>query len=99
MDTDRQWRVDAGRHLKRATLVRARWKAASDDWDHDHCSCCGAKFAEWDGPEILHEGYTTTDGHEHGAGYHWVCESCFNDLRSEMEWQLETSGEPSIEVP
>ncbi|MEO8658335.1 MAG: hypothetical protein ABI693_07680 [Bryobacteraceae bacterium] len=93
VDPDKQWRIDTGWYLKGATLRKQRWTARSDDWDHDHCSCCWAKFAEWHSPEILDEGYTTTDRHEHGAGYHWVCATCFIDLKIDMQWQLEPCGE------
>jgi len=89
MNPDLQWRMETGWYLKGATLRKAKWRKRNADWDHDHCSCCWAKFAEWDGPEILHEGYTTTEQHPPGVGYHWVCEQCFDDLRSEMQWQVE----------
>ena len=94
MDSDKQWRIDQAGFLKGATLQWRNWKAPSAQWDHDHCACCWAKFAEWDAPEIQHQGYTTTDLHSHGAGYHWVCEECFTDLKDEMQWQLVPSSEP-----
>jgi hypothetical protein len=45
----------------------ADYSAPSADWDHDHCESCMAKFAEFDGPEILHSGYFTNyrSGTEH----------------------------------
>jgi hypothetical protein len=95
MDDDRKWRIGLGAHLRGATLRKAEWRAPSDDWDHDHCSCCWAKFAEFDGPGILHEGYTSTDGHEHGEGHHWICEKCFIELKFEMRWQLAASSGPN----
>jgi hypothetical protein len=54
-----------------------------------------AKFAEFDGPEILHEGYTTYEGPEQRAGYHWVCLKCFDDLKNELAW---TAGAPAGEI-
>ena len=56
----------------------------------DHCACCWAKFAEFDAPDIQHEGYTTADR------YNWVCEGCVTDLKDEMDWHLAPSGESGI---
>jgi len=33
------------------------YQAPTAEWDHDHCFGCNAKFAEFDDPEIEHEGY------------------------------------------
>jgi hypothetical protein len=88
MGSDKQWRIETGHFLRGVVLEPRRWHAPSEHWDHDHCSCCWVKFAEWEGPEIQHSGYTTTDEYEHGAGYHWVCEECFRDLKDEMNWRL-----------
>ncbi len=93
MDEDKQWRIETGEYLKGATLQWRRWKCPSPEWEHDHCACCWAKFSELDGPDIQHQGYTTTSQHEHGAGYYWVCERCFADLRDEMQWRLIPKGE------
>jgi hypothetical protein len=53
------WRYSRICHLQGSTFSFAKYQAPSDDWDHDHCSGCWAKFAEFDGPEILHSGYVT----------------------------------------
>jgi hypothetical protein len=40
--------------------ARFRWvsyRAPSDDWDHDHCALCWAKFMDGDGEDVLREGY------------------------------------------
>ncbi|MCX6609653.1 MAG: hypothetical protein NTW74_02250 [Acidobacteria bacterium] len=80
--------------LKGATLAKQRWLApANGNNDHDHCSCCWAKFAEWDAPDIQHDGYVTFYKHELGASKHWICEKCFSDLGEEMQWHLETPDE------
>jgi len=55
----RQGRLSRLRHMEGSTFRLARYEAPSDEWDHDHCSACWAKFAEFDGPEIEHEGYCT----------------------------------------
>jgi hypothetical protein len=68
-----------------------RWKNYTKprpDWDHDHCSGCTAKFAEFEGPEILHEGYAVTEACEKGADYYWVCASCFDALKEQLEWAV-----------
>jgi len=85
------WRADSARSLQGHKLQRRTWQRWTPEWDHDHCSGCGAKFT--DHPQIpdgLREGYTTTSEDSRGAGYEWVCLTCFADLREEMGW---------IEVP
>ena len=47
---------------------------------------CWATFAEFDGPDIQHEGFATRDDYAHGADYDWTCLSCFADLKDEMKW-------------
>jgi hypothetical protein len=93
MDADKQCRIDTAQALKGVRLQRRKWKATPDGSDHDHCAVCWAKLAEWDSPGILHEGYTTCDDFVHGAGYEWVCEMCFTDLKDDMEWRLVPPGE------
>jgi hypothetical protein len=81
------WRLDNARHLGGLTLhfrPYARW---SESWDHDHCAACRIKFAEFDGPETIHEGYATGPDYPKGAGYEWVCPTCFADLASELGWR------------
>jgi hypothetical protein len=80
--------------------VRKPYDAHSDSWDHDHCEFCGAKFIDSrrsgqrrreiaDDPEILGEGFATTDQHPRGAGYYWVCPACFADFAGEFGWRLD----------
>jgi hypothetical protein len=88
MDPEKHWRIGNAHYLRGTVLRRERWEAPSERWDHDHCSFCWAEFSESEDPEVQHEGYTTTEAHQHGAGYHWVCEQCFADLKDEMHWQL-----------
>ncbi len=80
------WRVDNVKHLRGLALRRQRYTRRSESWDHDHCAACWAKFAEFDGPGILHEGYATGEDYKHGAGYEWVCPNCFSELSEEMGW-------------
>ena len=79
------WRLtNQETYLKGVTLYKRRYARYSDEWDHDHCAFCRAKFAEKDVlPEALHEGYTTRDG------YHWICESCYRDFNSMFHWTVE----------
>jgi hypothetical protein len=82
-----QWRVDNARHLAGLTLHFRRYARWSESWDHDHCAACGTKFAEFDEPEILHEGYATGPDCPKGAGYDWVCPTCFTDLAEILGWK------------
>ena len=87
-DAGKQWRIDSAHWLKGLRLQFLPYTQPSESWDHDHCDSCGAKFAEFDGPDILHEGYTTCDDSKWGACYHWVCVTCFNDLKDDMGWSV-----------
>ncbi len=80
------WRIDNCKGLRGLRLQRKRYRQPSKNWDHDHCAACWTKFAEFDGPDILHEGYATGDDYIHGAEYDWVCVRCFNELKDEMGW-------------
>jgi hypothetical protein len=68
------------RFLKGRRWSLQTYQAYREEWDHDHCEFCGAKFSLAD--EDLHRGYVTDDS------YHWVCESCFADFRDEMGWMV-----------
>ena len=39
-------------------------------------------------PGARTHGYTTTDDHERGAGYYWICEDCFADFADRFGWQV-----------
>ena len=85
-ENPKQWRLENASHLQGLRLQLRRYARWSESGDHDHCSACWAKFAEFDGPEIQHEGYATGDDYKHGAGYEWVCRDCFDDLKDDMGW-------------
>ena|SRR2546421_8085884 len=69
MTNDNDWRIHGQQtYLHAATLVRKRYTAWSEHWDHDHCEFCWAMFMDPDlspesrkfvdeNPEILTEGY------------------------------------------
>lgn len=60
MTGSNDWRLtNQAEYLRGVTLVRKNWGRPKPDWGHDHCAFCWAKFADADGPEFLHEGYTT----------------------------------------
>jgi hypothetical protein len=80
----KKWRIDNASHLMGAQLRFSRYTRWSETWDHDHCSACWAKVAEFGGPDIQHEGYATCD--ERGAGYEWICCECFEDLKGDLGW-------------
>jgi hypothetical protein len=84
--SDKQWRIDFAKRLKGFRLQFQAYKPRGENSDHDHCAACWAKFAEFEGPDILHEGYATCDDYPRGARYEWVCQTCFDDLKDEMQW-------------
>jgi hypothetical protein len=84
------WRLDNVRGLESLRFRRKQYRRWSESWDHDHCAACSAKFAEFDAPHILHEGYATCEDYKHGADYDWLCVTCFNELRDVMNWSEAT---------
>src|SRR5215470_3887556 len=88
-----QWRLDFAKRLRGITLRYQIYKRWSASWDHDHCAACWTTFAEFNGPNIQHEGYATCDDYEHGANYDWVCRDCFEDLKEYMGWKLATGAD------
>lgn len=83
---EKQWRIDNVSHLKRLRLQFRRCTRWSESWDHDHGAACWAKFAEFDGPNIQHEGYATCDDYPRDACYQRICQACFDDLKDDMGW-------------
>jgi hypothetical protein len=62
MSPDEEWKKHKVSQLSRfegMLFQLADYSAPSTVWDHDHCEGCTAKFADFDGPEILHSGYFT----------------------------------------
>jgi hypothetical protein len=81
MNPDKQWRIDNAQHLRAVRLKLQPYRQPSEAWDHDHCAGCWAKFAEFEGADIHHEGYATCSDYPKGARYEWVCATCFIDLQ------------------
>ncbi len=80
---EEDWRLQGQeKYLKSAKFQYIEYIKSKDNWDHDHCSFCYAKFMEKGNPDSLHEGYTTEDH------YHWVCTKCFEDFKDLFAWKL-----------
>ena len=73
-------------------FVRRPYEPYRPDWDHDHCAMCGAKLSAVSLPDSLDEGYATTSSYPRGAGYEWVCPSCFDDFAEELGWRAVGTG-------
>ena len=91
VEDPKEWRLANARHLRAARLQFRRYTRWSETWDHDHCSACWAKFAEFDGPDIQREGYATAD--RRGTGYEWICRECFEDLKDDLGLTLESRAD------
>ena len=75
------WRLwGQEQYLSDVPLVKRTYKKPREDWDHDHCASCWAKFSE--SASDLNEGYTTK------GGYYWICERCYRDFRGQFRWQV-----------
>ena len=100
MPASDDWRLtNQERYLAGVSLVRKPYRAKSEQWEHEHCSFCWAKFMDptfspeheslmREDSDILSEGYTTTADHPDGEDYWWICEPCFLDFRERFDWQV-----------
>jgi hypothetical protein len=86
MNPNDDWRVANATHLKAASFRWKKYYRWSESWTHDHCAACRATFSLV--PGDLDEGYAVNEEDIHGADYHWVCKTCFDDLREIMEWKV-----------
>src|SRR5438094_5532976 len=80
MADEEDWRLHGqGEYLLGATLMRKQYKAWSEDWEHDHCEFCWAKFMDphfspeserfiSQNPDVLTEGYAVQDRHPDESG-------------------------------
>jgi hypothetical protein len=103
-DADDDWRLTGQeKYLLGVELVRKPYRARSASSEHDHCSFCWAKFMDpilsaehrpaiADDPEMLTEGYATTETHAMGADYYWICPACFDDFVEQFSWRLVDSS-------
>jgi len=78
------WRLQGqAKYLSGVSLSKKTYRKRREDWDHDHCEFCWAKFSEAEGD--LHEGYTTDDE------YYWICEQCYSDFKKQFRWMVKRS--------
>jgi hypothetical protein len=69
-------------YLSGAILSLQKYTKQSSTWEHDHCEFCGVKFMEKEQKDVQTEGYVSNDG------YRWVCKTCFEDFKSEYNWNI-----------
>lgn len=82
MTSEKDWRLTSQeKYLMGVSLVHRRYEPAAGN-DHDHCVFCWAKFMVKYSPEVLHEGYATSNRS------HWICDRCFRDFRERFHWQV-----------
>jgi hypothetical protein len=86
MHSGKQWRIDNAKRLHGLKLQLRPYAVWSRDWDHDHCAACWGKYSESGDSGVLREGYATGLDYTKGAGYEWVCQQCFAELKTEMSW-------------
>jgi hypothetical protein len=60
-------------------LIYKQWIQYQENWDHDHCEFCMAKFSNY--KDALHSGYCTMDERQ------WICEDCYNDFKEFFQWR------------
>lgn len=72
------------KYLSGHTFVHRAYTAWSETWEHDHCEFCGDKLSL--DPGDLHVGWETR------GGYHWICEACFQDFRTEFDLRESTNA-------
>ncbi len=81
------WRLTNQRnYLQGAVLVWKVWTQRREDWDHDHCEFCWAKFME-NRADAEGAGYTTEDE------YRWICKRCFQDFHEMFQWIVKSNQE------
>jgi len=69
-------------------------------WNHDHCEFCWQEFCDsehdlGDGTQSLTEGYAARGPRglppeQQRDDYHWICPTCFNDLKDYFGWTLKS---------
>lgn len=76
--------------LKDIPLYFIPFRPLSEQWDHEHCVFCWAKF--YLHPECLQEGYCTRPQNSRDAD--WICPECYEDFKEMFGWKLE--GEKTL---
>jgi hypothetical protein len=99
LQSSTDWRQNYHLELSRGLTFRFAVYEEHVFGDHAHCLACSAKFAQWDWPDVQHEGCVTRYHVPDGSGrwqWNWVCAQCFQDLRAQLDWQLEPRIDESI---
>ena len=84
------WRLTAGpvlgnkEKLKNIPLYYIPFQPLSENWDHEHCAFCWAKFYLHE--ECLQEGYCTRPQNSRDAD--WICPECYEDFKEMFGWTL-----------
>jgi len=58
-----------------------------ENWDHDHCEGCTAKFMENGMYDTLAEGYA--DAPNYKDAYCWLCDNCYRILKDVQSGKIE----------
>jgi hypothetical protein len=93
MSDEDDWRLGRQeRYLQPARLCWKQHSRWSDEWDHDHCAFCWAKFVPPDdphqGPDDLNEGYAVLSNGCFPDDYHWICAACYAYFRGMFDWEV-----------
>jgi hypothetical protein len=71
------------------TFTLKAYRRWSEDWDHDHCVCCGQAIAE---PGLRDDAvsiaYGVSEEHPRGADYDWLCADCAAELAPRLDLRL-----------
>ena len=84
------WRLTAGpvlgneEKLKNIPLYYIPFQPLSENWDHEHCTFCWAKFYLHE--ECLQEGYCTRPQNSRDAD--WICPECYEDFKEMFGWKV-----------
>ena len=70
--------------LKNIPLYFIPFEPFSEQWDHEHCAFCWAKFYLHEGS--LQEGYCTRPENSRDAD--WICPECYEDFKEMFGWSL-----------
>lgn len=84
------WRLISGpvlayeERLKSIPLYHATFQPLSEEWEHEHCAFCWAKFSLCEND--LQQGYCTTPNNQREAL--WICPECCRDFKEMFGWTL-----------
>ena len=79
MTEKKDWRQKGQeKYLMGKAFTHKKYTPYKPNWEHDHCEFCSVKISEK--PEDENVAYCTNDE------YHWVCEKCFEDFKTEFKW-------------